>query len=103
MAILHIIECARLGKDANGRTVHAIQEPTLADAQVDFGAGEADSDAFSKETRILWLESDTTCHYEVGTAPTASTSGGKRLIANVQLAIAIDNPNGDLKISVIAA
>lgn len=73
MATLYVTEFSSQSQDGRGWPVAIPMQPALAVQALTIGA-EVDSVAFQAGTRIVELHADTACHFEFGTAPTATTS-----------------------------
>lgn len=74
MATLYITEFERAGSGDNAGTIPAPLEPSLADQTVTISGASADSSALNASTRLVMVHTDTACHIDIGTAPTATTS-----------------------------
>ena len=74
MAKLWITEFKFIGSDAtNARPQVAYHPPVATQTPITLGAS-TQSAAFNAETRYIRLRADATCHYVVGTNPTATTN-----------------------------
>jgi hypothetical protein len=56
-------------------------QPPLAEQQVDYTAGHAESAAFNAKTLLVRIEVDSIAAYTFGAAPVANTTGSARLVA----------------------
>jgi hypothetical protein len=80
MAVLYVSEYQRLGL-AQGQTVAAGHEPSVAEQAVVIGVGSTSSAAFSSRTNFVRLNCDSVCSVAFGASPTALTTA-KRMAAN---------------------
>lgn len=75
MPKLWITEYATAGADSTGLPMPIASHPPAAvQTPVDISGTSAQSAAFSAKTRFVRLRSDATCHFLVGSNPTATTN-----------------------------
>lgn len=74
---LTVVEYAGLVPQQLGSVIPIPMEPPLAEQQVDFSGGVAQSSAFNAKTRIIRICGDSACRVLVGTNPTATTTSGR--------------------------
>lgn len=99
MATLYITEYERGGSGDFGGGIQAPLEPALVDQTVNIDVTSTQSSTLNSETRLIGVSTDTTCHIDIGTNPTATTSK-RRLPADVTAYYAIPNAT-EFKVAVI--
>lgn len=82
MATGYVAEFSVLPRDIRNDRLMLPDHPAIAQQEVDFTAGEAESAAFNESTRLIRITSDTTLRYLVGpTGADAENNSSNYLLA----------------------
>lgn len=73
MAVMYIREYSNQNNEGRGYLLNVGLEPARASQNVTFSTTTA-SAAFGADTHYIRLSSDTACHFDFGSSPTATTN-----------------------------
>lgn len=97
MATLYITQFKSVGI-LPGREMQAAMVPPLAEQAMSFTVTTA-SNAFNVDAGLIRLHTDADCYIEFGTAPTATTSNGIKMIAGQTEYFSLKKPVDGLKVA----
>lgn len=98
MAVLYITEYAEAGT-SGGMAIGVGSEPPITEQTVAIAVGSNQSNAFTKNTKLVRIHADAICSIAFGTNPTA-TATNRRLAANQTEYFDLKNSPG-FKVAVI--
>ena len=100
MSILYVEEYSQIGYNKRRQQVLSPLEPAQASQAITYTTSSVQSAAFQKDTCFVRVHTDSDCHIEFGTNPTAVNQTTKRMAADQTEFFAV--PQGEAyKVAVI--